>query len=108
MAHHTEIETLDERLGAEKLNRASELLRAAAHPQRLAILDALGQETRLCNRELQSLLGIEQAILSQHLTLMRDRGLLRCEKEGKYTFWRLERPEFLKIVGCLETCCERL
>lgn len=108
MVHHTEIETLDERLGAEKLNRASELLRAAAHPQRLAILDALGQGKRLCNRELQALLGIEQAILSQHLTLMRDRGLLRCEKEGKYTFWSLERPEFMKIVGCLETCCERL
>ncbi|MBK7944099.1 MAG: helix-turn-helix transcriptional regulator [Flavobacteriales bacterium] len=108
MVHHTEIATLDERIGAEKLNKASELLRVAAHPQRLAILDALGQEKRLCNRELQALLGIEQAILSQHLTLMRDRGLLHCEKDGKYTFWSLERPEFMKIVSCLENCCERL
>lgn len=108
MVHHTVIATLNERIGHEKLSRASELLRAAAHPQRLAILDALGQEKRLCNRELQSLLGIEQAILSQHLTLMRDRGLLGCEKQGKFTFWSLERPEFMKIVSCLETCCERL
>ena len=100
--------TLEERVGTDKLTRASELLRAAAHPQRLAILDALGHHTRLCNRELQELLQIEQAILSQHLTLMRDKGLLEFEKEGKYTFWHLKRPEFLKIVNCLENCCPTL
>jgi len=100
--------TLDERVGTEKLTKASELLRAAAHPQRLAILDALGHHARLCNRELQELLEIEQAILSQHLTLMRDKGLLDFEKEGKYTFWHLKRPEFLKIVQCLENCCDTL
>lgn len=99
---------LDERIGIDKLSRASELLRTAAHPQRLAILDALGQHDRLCNRELQELLGIEQAILSQHLTLMRDKGLLDFKKEGKYTFWHVQQPEFLKIVHCLENCCESI
>jgi DNA-binding transcriptional ArsR family regulator len=101
-------EILHERVGSEKLLRASELLRAAAHPVRLDILDALGQHQRLCNRELESLLGVEQAILSQHLTLMRDKGLLDCAKEGKYTYWQLKRPEFMRIVGCLENCCEKL
>ena len=28
--------------------------------------------------------------------------------EGKYTFWHLKRPEFLKIVNCLENCCPTL
>jgi DNA-binding transcriptional ArsR family regulator len=100
--------TLDERVGADKLTKASELLRTAAHPQRLAILDALGGHGRLCNRELQEMLDMEQAILSQHLNLMRDKGLLACEKDGKYTFWHLKRPEFLKIVRCLESCCDTL
>jgi DNA-binding transcriptional ArsR family regulator len=54
------------------------------------------------------MLGIEQAIMSQHLTLMRDKGLLEFEKEGKYTYWHLKRPEFLKIVNCLENCCPNL
>lgn len=97
---------LDDRIGTDKLSRASELLRAAAHPQRLAILDALGHHKRLCNRELQEMLAIEQAILSQHLTLMRDKGLLDFEKEGKYTYWHVKQPEFLKIIHCLENCCE--
>lgn len=100
--------TLDERVGGDKLIRASELLRTVAHPHRLAILDALGDHRRLCNRELQEMLDLEQAILSQHLTLMRDKGLLDCEKDGKYTYWHLKRPEFLKIVNCLENCCVTL
>jgi len=100
--------TLDERIGTEKLIRASELLKVAAHPQRLAILDLLGGKRRLCVSEITDLLGIEQAILSQHLTLMRDRGLLDVEKEGKYSYYRLRQVGFLKIVKELENCCEHL
>jgi len=100
--------TLDERIGTEKLLRASELLKVVAHPQRLAILDLLGGKRRLCVSEITDLLGIEQAIVSQHLTLMRDKGLLEVEKEGKYSFYHLKQVGFLKIIKDLESCCEHL
>jgi DNA-binding transcriptional ArsR family regulator len=100
--------TLDERIGTEKLVKASELLKVAAHPQRLAILDLLGGKKRMCVSDLTEVLGIEQAILSQHLTLMRDKGLLGVEKEGKYSFYYLQQPGFLKIIKDLENCCEHL
>ena len=100
--------TLDERIGTEKLVRASELLKVTAHPQRLAILDLLGGKKRMCGSDLVEVLGIEQAILSQHLTLMRDKGLLGVEKEGKYSFYYLQQPGFLKIIKDLENCCEHL
>ncbi|MCB0770312.1 MAG: winged helix-turn-helix transcriptional regulator [Flavobacteriales bacterium] len=99
---------LSARIGAEKLHRASELLRAVAHPQRLAIVDALGIEGRMCNAELQSLLEIEQALLSQHLNLLRDKGLLACAKEGKYSYWTIKHPEFMKVISDLENCCDNL
>ncbi|MBK6829746.1 MAG: helix-turn-helix transcriptional regulator [Flavobacteriales bacterium] len=102
------ITTLDERLGTDKLVRASELLKVAAHPQRLAILDMLGGKKRMCVNDLVEVLGIEQAILSQHLTLMRDKGLLGVEKEGRYSFYHLQQPGFLKIIKDLENCCEHL
>ncbi|MBP7409064.1 MAG: helix-turn-helix transcriptional regulator [Flavobacteriales bacterium] len=102
------ITTLDERLGTDKLVRASELLKVAAHPQRLAILDMLGGKKRMCVNDLVEVLGIEQAILSQHLTLMRDKGLLGVEKEGRYSFYHLQQPGFLKIIKDLESCCEHL
>lgn len=100
--------TLDERIGTEKLVRASELLKVAAHPQRLAILDLLGGKKRMCVSDLMEVLGIEQALLSQHLTLMRDKGLLGVEREGKYSFYHLEQPGFLKIIKDLENCCDNL
>lgn len=99
---------LGQRVGEDKLVKASELLRTAAHPQRLAILDLLGRHGRLCNLELQEMLGMEQAILSQHLTLMRSRGLVDFEKDGRYSRYYIRQPEFLRIIGCLEQCCENL
>ncbi|HRO98585.1 MAG TPA: metalloregulator ArsR/SmtB family transcription factor [Flavobacteriales bacterium] len=99
---------LGERIGVDKLAKVSELLRVTAHPQRLAILDALRHHERMCNRELQQLLGIEQAILSQHLTLMKDRGILACHKEGKFTFWEVRRTELLNVLDCLENCCPNI
>ena len=102
------ITTLNDRIGTEKLVRASDMLRVAAHPQRLAILDLLGTRRRLCVSDLTDLLGIEQGLLSQHLTLMRDKGLLGVQKEGKYSFYHLEQPGFLKIIKDLEGCCEHL
>jgi hypothetical protein len=100
--------TLEQRVGTEKLVRASELLKVAAHPQRLAILDLLGRNKRLCVLDLTDLLGLEQAILSQHLTLMRDKGLVDFEKEGKYSFYFLAQPDFMKIIRNIEHCCETL
>ena len=102
------ISTLDVRIGTDKLVRASELLKVAAHPQRLAILDLLGGKKRMCVSDLMETLGIEQAILSQHLTLMRDKGLLGVEREGKYSFYFVKQPGFLKIIRELESCCEHL
>jgi len=107
-ANTMSLPTLNERIAPEKLVRASDMLRAAAHPQRLAILDLLGTRRRLCVSDLTDLLGIEQALLSQHLTLMREKGLLGVQKEGKYSFYHLEQPGFLKIIKDLEGCCEHL
>lgn len=100
--------TLHDRVGSEKLLRVSEMLKVAAHPQRLAILDLLGSRKRMCVNDLVNALNIEQAILSQHLALLRDKGLLTVEKEGRFSFYRVERPDFLRIIRNLENCCDEL
>ncbi|HEY0976366.1 MAG TPA: metalloregulator ArsR/SmtB family transcription factor [Flavobacteriales bacterium] len=100
--------TLNERVGTDKLLRVSEMLKVAAHPQRLAILDLLGSRKRMCVSDLVQALDIEQAILSQHLTLMRDKGLLGVRKEGKYSYYQVLQPDFLKIIKGLENCCGQL
>jgi DNA-binding transcriptional ArsR family regulator len=102
------MDTLKERISPEKLQKAAEMLRTAAHPQRLAILEVLGGETQYSVSELQNLLQIEQAILSQHLTLLRDKGLVDFRKEGKSSYYFLKHPDFLNIINCLENCCAKL
>ena len=102
------METLQQRITPEKLQKAAEMLRTAAHPQRLAILELLGGEKQYSNSELQTILGIEQAILSQHLTLLRDKGLVDFRKEGKNSFYFLKHTDFMNIINCLENCCAKL
>lgn len=102
------IATLYQRVDSDKLNRAVEMLKVAAHPQRMAILDLLGTKPRHTNSELQEQLGIEQAILSQHLTLMRDKGLVDVERDGRFSYYFLKQPDFMKIISCIESCCNRL
>ena len=99
---------LTERVGTDKLLRVSEMLKVAAHPVRLAILDLLGGRKRMCVGDLAEVLDLEQAILSQHLTLMRDKGLLGVEREGRYSFYHLEQPGFLRVIKDLEHCCTQL
>ncbi|MFT3884971.1 MAG: metalloregulator ArsR/SmtB family transcription factor [Flavobacteriales bacterium] len=83
-------------------------MRVAAHPVRLAILDVLGQKRECCVSDLQERLALEQAVLSQHLTLMRDKGLVACRRDGRFSYYRLQRPEFLRIIRHLEECCDHL
>jgi DNA-binding transcriptional ArsR family regulator len=96
------------RVEAEKLNKAIEMLKAGAHPQRMAIIDVLSSGKKYTNTQLQEILNIEQAILSQHLTLMRNKGILDVKKEGKYRYYYIRQKEFIKILNCIENCCHKL
>lgn len=99
---------LTTRLGTDKLVRASELLRVSAHPVRLDILDLLGRHTELCVSDMQEILAMEQAVLSQHLALLRTHGIIEHQRQGRFVLYRLARPEFLRIINCLEACCDDL
>jgi DNA-binding transcriptional ArsR family regulator len=81
-------------------------LKVIAHPIRLAIVDLLSEQEKLTVMEIQEALGLEQAIASQHLTLMEDKGVLCSEKVGRNKFVTLRFPNLKHIVECLESCCQ--
>lgn len=73
----------------------AELLKALAHPKRLEILHLLrGQE--LSVSEIQEMLDLPQANLSQHLMVMRDAGVLESDRQGKQIYYRLAHKNFVK------------
>jgi len=96
---------LTERVDNVKLVSAINMMKVIAHPVRLAILDLLTENKRMTVLEIQEALNLVQAIASQHITLMEDKGVLLSEKVGRNKFVSLRFPKMKNIVQCLEGCC---
>jgi len=97
--------TLTERIKPEKLVTAINMLKVIAHPVRLAIVDVLTENKRMTVLEIQNALQLEQAIASQHITLLEDKGVVVAEKLGRNKYVSLRFPKIISIVTCLENCC---
>jgi DNA-binding transcriptional ArsR family regulator len=75
----------------------SDLLQVISPEAHLEILLAIGKgEACVCH--LESRLGYRQAYISQHLMALREAGLLSTRRDGKYIFYRLEKPEIMEMV----------
>lgn len=96
---------LSERIQADKLLSAVNMLKVIAHPVRLAIVDLLTANKRMTVLEIQEALNLEQAIASQQITLMEDKGVLISEKVSRNKYVSLRFPKMKNIVNCLENCC---
>jgi ArsR family transcriptional regulator, arsenate/arsenite/antimonite-responsive transcriptional repressor len=66
------------------------VLAALADPTRWAIVQHL-VAAQLCTTHLQDLLDTKQSVMSHHLKLLRDAGLVTTEPCGRFTYYRL-RP----------------
>jgi ArsR family transcriptional regulator len=74
--------------GANARARATRLFHALSDETRLAVLERL-HEGELCVCELQTQLGVAQSRLSFHLRVLREAGLVRDRKEGRWSYYRL-------------------
>ena len=73
-------------------NMQSEISKTLANPIRLAILHSLRDGEKSVN-ELTAILGISQSNLSQHLALMRQKGILKTRKQGTSIFYCVSNPK---------------
>lgn len=84
---------------AVKAKDVAQILKNLAHPQRLLVLCRLSQgEANV--RQLQELLQVEQAVMSQMLARLRAQELVRADKRGQQVFYRLAD---VRIAQVLET-----
>ena len=84
----------------EDIREASEALKAMAHPLRLKILCLVGQD-ELMVQEIVEAVGTSQSNISQHLAVMRERGLLASRKEANKVFYRIDDPRILKMISLM-------
>jgi ArsR family transcriptional regulator len=71
-----------------------------ANPKRLEIIDKLRNQ-ELSVTELAEALEISQANLSQHLSLMRQRGIVTTRREGLNIFYKLSNPKIIKACDLM-------
>lgn len=70
----------------------AEICYALSHPVRLEILDILANAEKSSSELLEDL-EIPKANLSQHLTVLKDAGILKTRKEGQFQFVSLALPK---------------
>ncbi len=71
-----------------------------ANPKRLEIIDRL-RNSELSVTELAGALEISQANLSQHLALMRQRGIVTTRREGLNVFYKLSNPKIIQACDLM-------
>jgi DNA-binding transcriptional ArsR family regulator len=89
-----------------RVERRVTIIRALAHPSRLAIAEAL-QKGEQCVADLRDLVGADLSTVSKHLTVMREAGLLEMEKRGLNVFYRLTCPCLLSFLDCVDSLVPR-
>ncbi|MBU0673072.1 MAG: metalloregulator ArsR/SmtB family transcription factor [Proteobacteria bacterium] len=87
-------------LDQASLEMASECLRTIAHPCRLRMIYVLLQQE--CSvGELAELCDIPSHMASEHLRLLKDRGLLASRRESRKIFYSIAEPALASIMLCV-------
>ena len=79
------------------LAAAGDLLRALAAPVRIAIVLQLRESSR-CVHDLVDALGVAQPLISQHLRVLKEAGVVRGERHGREVVYALVDDHLAHIV----------
>lgn len=75
----------------------TDFLKSLAHPKRLEIIHLLRDQS-LSVTDIQNMLDLPQANLSQHLQVLREHDVVKSHKKGKQIFYQITDPKI--IIAC--------
>ena len=81
----------------DEIERPCRSLKAMCHPLRLQILCTLGG-SEFSVQEIVELVGTSQSNISQHLAILRDKGILSSRKEANRVFYRVGDARTLRLI----------
>lgn len=88
---------------SEKQNRLALLMKALAHPARIAILQAMIKANACICGELVLELGLAQATISQHLKELKNAGLIKGTVEGTSICYCIDEKGWKQCKKEMET-----
>ncbi len=86
---------------AADIEIASRSLKAMSHPLRLKILCTLGNR-EVCVQGIVDNVGTSQSNISQHLAILRDKGILSSRKDANKVYYRVGDERTLRLIGMMQ------
>lgn len=83
--------------------QASYSLKAMAHPLRLKILCILGGSGEVSVHDIVDQVGTSQSNISQHLSILREKGILASRKDANKVYYRIADPKILQLIGAMRS-----
>ncbi len=84
----------------DDIERASRSLKAMSHPLRLKILCTLGNQ-EVSVQDIVQHVGTSQSNISQHLAILRDKGILVSRKDANRVYYRVGDSRTLRLIGLM-------
>ena len=89
------------RLLTGRYAQQAEVVKALAHPFRLAVAECLkGGERCVC--EIAECVGAQQSNLSRHMAMMTHAGVLVRRKDGMKVFYRVRSKRVFAALDCVD------
>jgi DNA-binding transcriptional ArsR family regulator len=79
----------------------AEIIRAAGHPIRLAIIEFLSQGEQ-CVCDIVEHVGMQRSNVSRHLSVMLKAGVLESRKDGLKVIYKLRTPCIVNFLACVD------
>lgn len=83
--------------GSPHARALAPIFRLLAQPVRIQILLILAEQ-EACVCHIEAALEIRQAVISQHLMLLRKAGWITAKRDGRNIFYRLAKPELKEVI----------
>ena len=91
---------MDRDIAAELQELHARVCKAIADPKRLLMINEL-RDGELSVGDISEALGISQSNASQHLAVLRDRGVVTTRRDGTTVYYRLRSPKIVQAVDLL-------
>ncbi len=95
------------RISPEFIQAASRILKTLGHPDRIKIVEFLDGGEKTVG-QIHRKLDLIQPVVSQHLKVMYERGIVIYRKEGTRYFYSLANGFIYKILGCMADAQEKI
>ncbi len=93
---------MSDELREEVVRLHAQVCSGLADPNRILIIYNLSEGPR-CVNDIASAVELPQPTVSRHLKILRDRGIVRAERDGQTIYYRLSDPRIIQALDILRS-----